>query len=142
MTHHFGRAGKFRGAILGAVAVIALMSGPGVSAAQVDLPKLIKQIQPAVVTVIGYDAQRRIIRLGSGFFINQQGHLITNVHVLAGVSQAEVKTLAGGRYPLKTVLAEDRRLDLIKLAVELPQGPPPIFWRSAPSCPRWESGCW
>jgi S1-C subfamily serine protease len=107
------------------------MSGSGVAAAQVDLPKLIKQIQPAVVTVIGYDAQRRIIRLGSGFFINQQGHLITNVHVLAGVSQAEVKTLAGGRYPLKTVLAEDRRVDLIKLAVELPQGPPHFLAVSA-----------
>lgn len=131
MTHYFGRAGKFRGAIWGAVAVIALMSGPGVAAPQVDLPKLIKQIQPAVVTVIGYDAQRRLIRLGSGFFINQEGHLITNVHVLAGVSQAEVKTLAGGRYPLKVVLAEDRRLDLIKFKVELPQGPPHFLAVSA-----------
>lgn len=124
MTHHFGRAGKFRGAIWGAVAVIALMSGSGVAAAQVDLPKLIKQIQPAVVTVMGYDDQRRLIRIGSGFFINKEGHLITNVHVLVGVSQAEVKTWDGARYPLKMVLAEDRRLDLIKLAVELPQGPP------------------
>ena len=35
--------------------------------AQENLPKLIKRIQPAVVTVIGYDAHGKVIRLGAAF---------------------------------------------------------------------------
>lgn len=124
-------AGKFRWAVSGALALMAWSAVFKAGAAEVDLPKLIKQIQPAVVTVMGYDAQGRITRLGSGFFINQGGHLITNVHVVAGASRAEVKTRDGARYPLKAVVAENRGFDLIKFAVEVPQGVPHFLAVSA-----------
>ncbi len=88
------------------------------SISQENLPNLIKRIQPAVVTVIGYDAKGKIIRLGSGFFINGKGHIITNGHVLIGVARAEAKTADGVRHLLKVKVAEDRATDLVKLVVE------------------------
>jgi S1-C subfamily serine protease len=90
----------------------------GHSTAQENLPKLIKRIQPAVVTVIGYDTNGKIIRLGSGFFIDGNGHLITDYHVLTGVARAEAKTADGVHYQLKVKVAEDQATDLVKLVVE------------------------
>jgi serine protease Do len=98
--------------------------GGGPARAQEDLPALIKKIQPAVVTVMGYDAKDKPIRLGSGFFVSGQGHLITSRHNLQGVARAEVKRAKGERYPLTTVVAEDQKADLLKLSVSIPGGTP------------------
>ena len=108
-----------------AVSFLGLLADP--ICAQEDLPKLIKRVQPAVVTVIGYNADGKMIRLGSGFFIDSQGHLITNGHVISGVARAEVKTADGARYPLKMMVAEDREADLVKLVAEGLKGPHPYL---------------
>ena len=92
--------------------------------AQEDLPALIKKIQPAVVTIIGYSADDKHIRLGSGFFVSEDGQVITAWHVLQGVARAELKLPRGERYPLTTVLAEDQKADLLKLSVHIPGGTP------------------
>jgi serine protease Do len=92
--------------------------------AQENLPALIKSIQPAVVTVIGYNAEGKVIRLGSGFFVSENGHLITNLHVVSGIARAEVKLPQGGLYPLTTLLSEDKQADLVKLAVAITGGTP------------------
>jgi tetratricopeptide (TPR) repeat protein len=97
--------------------------------AQDALPKLVKTIQPAVVTVFAYDSEGKLNRQGSGFFINQEGQFITNCHVLEGASRAEVKTFLGNRYQVKGILAEDQNRDLILAIispeVRPPPGPPP-----------------
>jgi S1-C subfamily serine protease len=92
--------------------------------AQENLPALIKRIQPAVVTVVGYNAKGKAFRLGSGFFVNREGHLITNMHVISGAARIEVKMPQGGLYPVNTVLAEDKKADLVKLAVQITGGTP------------------
>ncbi|MCX5891901.1 MAG: S1C family serine protease [Deltaproteobacteria bacterium] len=104
--------------IIVVLALVFLGLGADSARAQENLPQLIKRIQPAVVTVIGYNSTGRVIRLGSGFFINDRGHLITNGHVIYGVARAEVKTADGAHYPLKMMVAEDRAADLVKLVVE------------------------
>ena len=52
--------------------------------AEVNLTKLVKKVQPAVVTIITYDKSNNVLILVSGFFVNNKGHLITNYHVLKG----------------------------------------------------------
>jgi len=80
-------------------------------------PTLIQRVQPAVVTVITYDAQGQEKSGGSGFFINDKGHLITNFHVLLGAHRAKVKNYLGRSYNIKQVLAEDRFGDLVMVSV-------------------------
>ena len=89
--------------------------------ADVNLVNLVKKIQPAVVTVITYDRDKKLSGQGSGFFIDKEGHLITNYHVLRGAYSAEVKTFDGKKYPVKLVLAESEEADLIKVAVDIPE---------------------
>jgi serine protease Do len=98
--------------------------GGGVARAQENLPDLIKRVLPAVVTVVGFNAAGKPIRIGSGVFIDPQGHLITNLHVIKGVARVDVKLPKGQVYPLTEMVAVDPRADLVKLLVNLPGGPP------------------
>ena len=53
-----------------------------ISFAQTNLSQLVKEIQPAVTTILTYDKNGKIIGQGSGFYINIDGDLITNFHVI------------------------------------------------------------
>jgi tetratricopeptide (TPR) repeat protein len=101
-------------------AAVLLAAGPS-AAADSDLTRLVKKIQPAVVTVIVYDAERNISGIGTGFFVSPQGHLVTNFHVLAGKYAADVRTSQGKSYRVKAVLAENKSADLVKLQVDIPE---------------------
>lgn len=89
--------------------------------AEVNLTKLVNKIRPAVGTVIVYDADRQVNSIGSGFFIDKTGHLITNYHVLEGSYAADVRTADGNTYPVKMVVAENQSADLLKVLVDVPR---------------------
>lgn len=84
-----------------------------------SIPALVKRAQPAIVTVIGYDESGEPAQLGTGFFIDRRGYLITNRHVIAGSSKAEIKTHSGRIYPVKRILAEDEEGDLVKVDIDI-----------------------
>ncbi len=88
--------------------------GPG------DLPRLVRQIQPAVITVMAYNALDEQVFQGSGFFITPRGRFLTNYHVLSQAARAEVKTAAGRRYPVTGVVAADQGWDLVVAEIGCP----------------------
>jgi S1-C subfamily serine protease len=87
---------------------------------QDDLPGLVKRVQPAVVTVIAYNARNEALFQGSGFFLAPEGCFLTNYHVLAQAYRAEVRTAEGRCYPVRGVVAVDRYWDLVVAAVACP----------------------
>lgn len=102
--------------------------------AETELTKLVKEIRPAVVTVIVYDINQAVANIGSGFFIDKYGHLITNYHVLDGKYTAEVKTAEGNTYPIKLIVADNKATDLVKVLVDIP--PKKFKWvKTADSLP-------
>ena len=103
------------------ISLIILISATQVLAAT-KLTRLVKKIQPAVVTVIAYDMNNEVANIGTGFFVNENGELITNHHVLIGKYGAEVQTLEGNTYPVTSILAENKPADLVKVLVDIPTG--------------------
>jgi len=85
-----------------------------------NLPTIINQIKPSIVSIQTYDEEGNQIAQGSGFFINNEGHVITNYHVVEGAARIEIKT-GKGTFPVNWVLAEDKKGDLILIAAEIPQ---------------------
>jgi tetratricopeptide (TPR) repeat protein len=85
-----------------------------------SLPSLIKRIKPSTVIIFVYDDKGEYLQLGSGFFISQNGDVITNYHVLQGASSAEIKTSDGKTYPITYILAGDEQNDIIRLSVNIP----------------------
>ena len=96
-----------------------VMTVPLTAAAK--LTKLVNDIRPAVVTVVVYDINQKVTNIGTGFFIDKYGHLITNYHVLDGRYKAEVRTADGDTYPIKLVVADDKATDLVKVLVDIPR---------------------
>ncbi|MBU1290789.1 serine protease [bacterium] len=85
-----------------------------------SLPSIIKRIEPSTVIVFTYDRKGNFLRLGSGFFISQNGDVITNYHVLQGASSAKVKTSDGKTHPITYIVADDEQSDIIRLSVDIP----------------------
>ena len=85
-----------------------------------NLPSLIKKIKPSTVIIFVYDDKGEFLKLGSGFFISQNGDVITNYHVIQGASSAEIKTADGKTYPITYILAWDEKNDVIRLSANIP----------------------
>lgn len=90
--------------------------------AQQNLPALIAQVQPSVVTIIIRNENGQIVGQGSGFFVDKEGQIITNRHVLEGAIRAEVKTANGEIYPILNVVAEDKEADLVRVTTHVRRG--------------------
>ena len=84
-----------------------------------DPADLLKEIQPAIATVLTYDSEKKNLHKGSGFFINEQGYLITNYGILKGAHSAEVETYNGIKYPIKLILAESPESGLVKVSLDI-----------------------
>lgn len=99
------------------------------------LKDLVKPIQNSVVTVINYDVDGKVSSIGSGFFISENGVLLTNHHVLEGAYNAEIKTSDGSQFPVATVMARSQVIDLIKVRIDIPssQVTPVVLSREAPT---------
>jgi len=82
--------------------------------------QLVKKIQPAVVTIVTYDKHNKCLGQGSGFFVDNKGHIVTNYHVLKGAYSAKVKTYDGIEYSIKSVVAENKTMDLVKVLAHVP----------------------
>jgi tetratricopeptide (TPR) repeat protein len=89
--------------------------------AETELTKLVNDIRPAVVTIMVYDINQEVAGIGSGFFIDPDGHLITNYHVLDGRYTAKVKTVDGNTYPIRFIVADSKETDLVKVKVDIPR---------------------
>jgi len=103
--------------VIGSVLVLAA-SGVLTRGDHDDLPRLVKRVQPAVVTVMAYNAPGELVFQGSGFFVAPD-RFLTNYHVLAQAARAEVKTAAGRCYPVTGVVAADRDWDLVAAEIGL-----------------------
>jgi tetratricopeptide (TPR) repeat protein len=88
---------------------------------QESLPVLVKRVEPSIVAILTYNQEGKILGQGSGFFVNAGGDVVTNYHVLHGAVRAEIRTTDGKEYPVKLVLAEDRKGDLIQVSVDIPK---------------------
>jgi S1-C subfamily serine protease len=85
-----------------------------------------KRVAPSVVnittTVVSYDfffgaqAQEGV---GSGFIIDQEGHILTNYHVISGARKLEVILANKKNYPA-TVVGADKSHDLAVIQIKAP----------------------
>ena len=95
-----------------------------------SLPSLIKKIESSIVIIFAYDGTKEFLRQGSGFFISQNGEIITNYHVLEKARFAEVKTADGKIYSVATIVAMDEESDIVRISIDIDS----VYVCSLPLC--------
>ena len=86
---------------------------------QENLPVLIKKVEPSIVVIVTYSKGGNMLGQGTGFFVDEEGDVITNSHVLHEASRAVIITTDGKEYPIQKILAEDKEGDLVRVSVEI-----------------------
>ena len=105
---------------------------PAVDTSQVELVTdedqvlvdLYSRLNPSVVNINVYlnqNGELDSFAQASGFVYDQQGHILTNAHVVHGTDGVEV-TFSDGLIREAAVVGEDLHSDLAVIKVELPQG--------------------
>jgi len=81
------------------------------------LSDLYQQVNPGVVSLRVFTAEGGA--LGSGFVVDKQGHIVTNLHVVTGATGLEVD-FPSGQMAHGKVIAEDPDSDLAVILVTVP----------------------
>lgn len=92
------------------------------------LVDLYNRLNPSVVNITVYlneNGQLTSYAQGSGFVIDDQGHILTNAHVVHGTDGVDV-TFSDGLIREATLVGEDLNSDLAIIKVDLPAGIAPI----------------
>ena len=93
------------------------------------LVELYARANPSVVNITIYGGQNGLLiplGQGSGFVIDQDGHIVTNAHVVAGAEQVEV-TFSDGTILSADIVGEDLNSDLAIIKVDqLPESVEPL----------------
>ncbi len=114
-------------ALLAGPAPPAAAAEPGLSPEEQIVIQVYKQASPGVVnitsTTLAYDFFFNVIPqqgTGSGFFVDDKGHVLTNSHVVEDAQRLEV-TLADGQKVRAKLVGRDPQNDLAVIRVTVPR---------------------
>ncbi len=82
-----------------------------------SLAEIYERVNPGVVAIFAYGTRPEEGALGSGFVVDLDGHIVTNMHVVSGAAMIEVD-FPSGLMTEAEVVAEDPDSDLAVLRVE------------------------
>jgi len=85
-----------------------------------DPKDIVKSSTPAIVRIQAGD------HLGTGFILDRAGVVATNLHVVAGVAEIQVKLFSGETYPVMQIVGVDLARDLALLRI-VPTKPLPVL---------------
>jgi predicted TPR repeat methyltransferase len=85
--------------------------------AQGDISGFAKKVVPSVVTVNVFNREGKWRGGGTGFFVKEEGLLVTNRHVIDGKVRALAKLSNGEFLPVEGVLSVDSNGDLVLLTL-------------------------
>ena len=81
--------------------------------------QIYEMIASSIVRIEGSNKNGKMHNVGSGFFINENGEIVTNYHVIAGAYNLKVKLYGGTEYDVLSVKAYDMINDLAILKIDL-----------------------
>ena len=91
------------------------------SASAQDTETIAGKIQPSLVTVIvnSYDGESK--KIGSGFFCNKKGEIITNDHVIPAGMGAQIKTRDQKQYRTGYTVKRVKGRDFLQMGTSVPK---------------------
>jgi TonB family protein len=89
-----------------------------------DFQKIADRVAPAVILISVFDSSGKLLRNGTGFFVSEDGRLVTSWSVVDGGANAVAKTSDGQIYNVLGILAEAAPTDIAVLKAQVKQHVP------------------
>lgn len=89
--------------------------------AQQKAPKWMEKQKKAIAKITTYKEDGTTLHTGNGFFVSEDGKLLSAYSLFNGAYKATVTDGGGKTYEVSAVLAADELYDVIKLQVEVPK---------------------
>ena len=67
------------------------------------------QAKSSVVLVLAWDKGEKTLSLGSGFFVNANGDIVTNYHLVKRAARTEIMTCDGKMFSARTISVNNSR---------------------------------
>jgi S1-C subfamily serine protease len=115
--------GAAAGILLGIVTASAQPAAAEPPVAPASVEELAKRVRPSVVVVMFEGREGRQQGLGTGFVIDAEGLIATNLHVAGEARPLAVQLADGSRHVVTEVTASDRAMDLAILRIKPPAQP-------------------
>lgn len=118
-----------RKAALGSALVVILYPFlcPSWTSGERSIEDISRKCAPAVVTILTLNENYEPISSGTGFFVNRQGHVVTNHHVLAGAFMAIARTTDRRTGEILEIIKDDPDLDLLVAKTSLQNTSPLVL---------------
>jgi hypothetical protein len=87
---------------------------------QTKLVDLVQKSKPAIIVINTYDKNNKSLALGTGFFIDSKGTILSNYHVFEGAISATVTTFDGKIYSVNNVISQSKEMDVLKFSINNP----------------------
>lgn len=84
---------------------------------QANVSKDVSKAAKAVIGIVTYDKDGKLLRSGNGFFIQDNGTAISGYALFKGAARAEAIDARGKKYPVEYVMGVHDMYDLIKIRV-------------------------
>jgi serine protease Do len=133
-----GRPPRFRLALV----IAALLAAPAVASDLRNSPivKAVHDTEPAVVNIHGHKtvpaqnasfgtppATRQVNGMGTGIVIDPRGYVLTNYHVVEGVSNIQV-SLSDGKSTVARLISNDTKTDLAIIKIDVKEPLPVVHF--------------
>ena len=105
---------KFRVKISSLLLVIILLCGCNANNRELSGEEIFNKLSNSTVEITADDGYQT--STGSGFYIDENGTVVTNYHVIEGCSNVFVTTNDGGTYSVESIIGYDSELDIAILS--------------------------
>lgn len=80
---------------------------------QIDLPTLISNSEKAVCYIETYDENDKPLKIGTGFFIDENGTCVTNYHVLEESKKVRITTIDKKTFEIAEIIKSSKEYDVV-----------------------------
>jgi tetratricopeptide (TPR) repeat protein len=92
------------------------------SLSQVSFTDLVGNTEKAVVSITTKDKLGNSLMTGTGFFIDRNGTVLSNLHIFENANSATISTFNNDKFEIDTILISSKEYDIIKFSIQNPKG--------------------
>lgn len=86
--------------------------------AQAQTPKWASQARKAIISIVTYDKDNKIMNTGNGFFVKADGTAVSDYGLFEGAQRAVVIDSDGKEFPVDCILGANAMYDVVKFRIQ------------------------